>query len=64
MREKVAEEFQTPAQSHQEWKVESEFTSTTLDQRYKEPRELLFLKVKFSNSPTILMVTSLNHNLD
>ena len=43
-RVKISEDYQTPQQSHQEWQVASECTSSTLDQRCKEPRELLFFK--------------------
>ena len=42
MRVRISVDCQTPDLSHHEWQVATEFTTTTLDQRCKEPRELLF----------------------
>ena len=47
VQERIAEDMQNPQQSHQEWQVANELTSSALDHICKEPKTLLFFRGAF-----------------
>ena len=60
-KEKKAENVQKSRYSHQDWNLASQNTSSKLEQKLKEPTELLFFKALFMNVLSMLKVNLVTH---